>query len=142
MTNRTSGGAKPRITLTAIDHEKLTQLAIAATNTFPDVAAELGDEVARARVLAKGRQLADAVRMGSEVLFQDEVTGKTTTVTLVYPPEADIAQGKISILTPIGTALIGLSVGQSINWTTRSGDGKRPTVQAVRDPAAGAPQPA
>ncbi|MGO4740302.1 nucleoside diphosphate kinase regulator [Bosea sp. 2KB_26] len=134
MTSQTSGGAKPRITLTAVDHEKLTQLANAATNTFPDVAAELSDEVARARVLAKGKQLADTVRMGSEVVYHDEVTGKKTTVTLVFPPDADIAQGKISILTPIGTALIGLSISQSINWTTRGGDVKRLTVQAVRDP--------
>ncbi|WP_439496352.1 nucleoside diphosphate kinase regulator [Bosea sp. (in: a-proteobacteria)] len=135
MASRLSGGAKPRITLTAVDHERLTQLATAATDTFPEVAAELADELARARVLAKGRHLADTVRMGSEVLFRDETTGRETTVTLVYPQDADIAQGRISILTPVGTALIGLSVGQSINWTTRGGDVKRLTVQAVREPA-------
>jgi regulator of nucleoside diphosphate kinase len=135
MASRPSGGAKPRITLTAIDHERLTQLATAATDTFPEVAAELADELARARVLAKGRHLDDAVRMGSEVLFRDETTGRETTVTLVYPQDADIAQGRISILTPVGTALIGLSIGQSINWTTRGGDVKRLTVQAVREPA-------
>jgi regulator of nucleoside diphosphate kinase len=135
MASRLSGGAKPRITLTAVDHERLTQLATAATDTFPEVAAELADELARARVLAKGRHLDDAVRMGSEVLFRDETTGRETTVTLVYPQDADIAQGRISILTPVGTALIGLSVGQSINWTTRGGGVKRLTVQAVREPA-------
>lgn len=135
MASRLSGGAKPRITLTAIDHERLTQLATAATDTFPEVAAELADELARARVLAKGRHLDDTVRMGSEVLFRDEMTGRETTVTLVYPQDADIAQGRISILTPVGTALIGLSIGQSINWTTRGGDVKRLTVQDVREPA-------
>lgn len=135
MASRLSGGAKPRITLTAIDHERLTQLATAATDTFPEVAAELADELARARVLTKGRHLGDTVRMGSEVLFCDETTGRETTVTLVYPQDADIAQGRISILTPVGTALIGLSVGQSINWTTRGGDVKRLTVRDVREPA-------
>lgn len=137
-----SAAAKPRITLTDVDHAKLSQLAGAAANTFPDVAAELSDELARARILAKGKQLADTVRMGSEVVYRDESTGRTTTVTLVYPQDADIAQGKISILTPIGTALIGLSVGQSINWTTRSGEVRRLTVQSVREPATSPVEPA
>ena len=66
--------------------------------------------------------------MGSEVEFRDETTGTVRKVTLVYPGEADIALGKISVLTPIGTALIGLGVGQSIMWETRTGDLKRLTV--------------
>lgn len=58
--------------------------------------------------------------MGSIVEFRSN-DGQERRVTLVYPGEADIAQGKISILTPIGTALIGLAPGQSISWTARDG---------------------
>ena len=54
MTKRTGGGAKPRITLTANDHEKLSVLANAAAHTMPEVAAELADELDRAHVLAIG----------------------------------------------------------------------------------------
>ena len=55
-------------------------------------------------------------------------------VTLVFPGEADIAQGKISILTPIGAALIGLSAGQSIDWTARDGRIHRLKVESVEAP--------
>ncbi|MBX9462674.1 MAG: GreA/GreB family elongation factor [Aquamicrobium sp.] len=45
--------------------------------------------------------------------------GENQSVTLVFPGEADMAQGKVSILTPIGVALIGLAAGQTIDWTAR-----------------------
>ena len=73
--------------------------------------------------------------VNSEVVYRDDTTGRVQTVTLVYPNEADIAKGKASVLTPIGTALIGLAVGRSINWRTRTGDMKRLTVLQVREPS-------
>src|SRR5919205_967312 len=126
-----NGSVKPRITLTTHDHERLSQLARAAAQTMPDMAAELTEELDRAHVLAKGRHPVDAVCMGSEVVYRDDTTGRTQTVTLVYPNEADIAKGRVSVLTPIGTALIGLPVGKSIDWTTRTGETKRLTVLQV-----------
>jgi regulator of nucleoside diphosphate kinase len=141
MTKKIAVGAKPRITLTARDHEKLTALANAAAHTVPNVAAELSEELDRAHVLAKGRYSADAVHMGCEVEFRDEMTGRVQTVTLVYPNEADISKGRISVLTPIGTALIGLPVGKSIDWNTRSGERKRLTVLQVKGTAVVEPQP-
>ncbi len=56
---------------------------------------------------------------------------------LVFPGQADIGAGKISILTPIGTALIGLSEGQSIVWTARDGKERRLTVIKVENPPEG-----
>jgi regulator of nucleoside diphosphate kinase len=141
MTKRT-GAAKPRITLTANDHEKLSVLANAAAHTMPEVAAELADELDRGHVLPTGRHPVDTVCMGCEVDFRDDVTGRVQTVALVYPNEADISKGRISVLTPIGTALIGLPVGKSIDWTTRTGETKRLTVLQVREPAAAEPEPA
>jgi regulator of nucleoside diphosphate kinase len=135
MTKTLNGGAKPRITLSAHDHERLSQLARAAANTMPDVASELADELDRAHVLAKGRHPVDVVCMGSEVDYRDDTTGRIQTVTLSYPNEADIAKGRVSVLTPIGTALIGLAAGKSINWRTRTGEMKRLTVLQVREPA-------
>jgi regulator of nucleoside diphosphate kinase len=132
---KTTSSAKPRITLTAADHDRLSQLARAASHTMPDVASELMDELDRAQVLARGRHPVDTVCMGSEVVYRDDTTGRVQAVTLVYPNEADIAKGKASVLTPIGTALIGLAVGRSINWRTRTGDMKRLTVLQVREPS-------
>jgi regulator of nucleoside diphosphate kinase len=71
--------------------------------------------------------------MGSTVEFRSD-TGQQRRVTLVYPGEADFAQGRISILTPIGAALIGLSPGQSIAWTSRDGRQHRLTVLSVAQP--------
>ncbi|RDI56401.1 nucleoside diphosphate kinase regulator [Microvirga subterranea] len=139
MTKRTSGGAKPRIVLAAAEHNRLSALADAASGTMPDVAAALAEELDRAHVLPAGRRPSDTVVMGCEVDFRDDVTGKVQTVTLVYPNEADISQGRISVLTPIGTALIGLPVGKSIDWITRNGESKRLTVLQVREPAAADP---
>ncbi|RDI52268.1 nucleoside diphosphate kinase regulator [Microvirga subterranea] len=134
MTKATSGGVKPRIILTAADHERLSVLANAAANTIPEVAAELSEELDRAHVLPKGRHPIDTVCMGCAVDFRDDMTGRVQTVTLVYPQEADISEGRISVLTPIGTALIGLTVGKSIDWVTRTGESKRLTVLQVREP--------
>ena len=114
----TTGLAKPRITLSAGDYERLSMLAHVARNRMPDLADELADEIGRAHVLAKGRNPKHIVCMNSEAEFRDDTTGKTRRVTLVYPEDADISQGKISVLTPVGTALIGLEIGHSISWET------------------------
>ena len=71
--------------------------------------------------------------MGSQVRFRDETTGLAREVQLVYPQQADSAAGRISILTPVGTALIGLSEGQSMTWSDRSGKAKRLTVLEVKN---------
>lgn len=77
---------------------------------------------------------ADVVQMGSTVTYKPD-TGEARSVTLVFPGDADIAQGKISILTPIGTALIGLATGQAIAWTARDGRTHHLEVLEVRQPA-------
>jgi len=127
--------SKPRIRISAEDSERLSALVRAAMAAMPDVAASLADEIDRAQVLPKARVPGNVVRMGSLVEFRDETTGAVRTATLVYPDEADIARGKVSVLTPIGTALLGLAVGQSITWETRTGDERRLTVLDVRAPA-------
>lgn len=125
----------PSIKVTTEDYTRLSGIASAAMNRAPDVASYLADELDRARIVAPGYQGVAFVKMGCRVEFRDETTGRTQTVTLVYPGEADIEQGKISVLTPIGAALIGLSKDQSIAWTTRSGEVKRLSVLDIREPA-------
>ena len=130
----TRGHARPTIILSAEDYERLSVLARAARKRMPDLADELADEIGRARVLAKGRYPQDIVCMNSEVEFRDDTTGKVQRVTLVYPAEADISQRKVSVLTPVGTALIGLRSGRSITWETPNGEARQLTVLSVRAP--------
>lgn len=132
METRTTGEArqKPHISISASDHARLTKLADAIAERHALLADELSGELERAEIVADEVIARDIICMGSMVRFADE-KGTERTVTLVFPGEADIAEGKLSILTPVGTALIGLGVGQSILWTGRDGQQHRLTVLQV-----------
>lgn len=131
-----SAKRKADIVVTQGDYQRLQGLANAARQRQPEIAEELAGELDRAGVVADGEIAPDVVRMGSSVEYRTEA-GATRTVTLVFPGEADIAEGKVSILTPIGTALLGLSPGQSIDWLARDGQSHRLTILSVRQqPAA------
>lgn len=137
QTTLASSESMPSITVSETDYERLSSLAVAAEERVPDVAHVLLTEMARARVVPAGALPAHVVQMGSTVEFRAD-SGQHKRVTLVYPGEADLAAGTISILTPIGAALIGLSPGQSIAWTARDGRQHRLTVLSVAPPAASA----
>jgi regulator of nucleoside diphosphate kinase len=83
------------------------------------------DEVAHER---------EIVRMGSTLEYETQA-GDTRTVTLVFPQDEDISSDRISILTPIGVALIGLSVGDSMDWRRRDGSSQRLRVTRILMPA-------
>ncbi len=114
----------PSLYLTQDDLERLSQLLDSQGGRF----AKLEGELARAKVVPRADIPRDVVTMNSRVLFENETTGERREVTLVYPHEADIDAGKISILVPVGTALLGLRVGQSIDWTLPSGEKHRYSV--------------
>lgn len=135
MTNSTKRSARPAIVLTAEDHLMLSRAVAGAGERLAELAAELARELDRARILPEGRKSADHVHIGSGVTFRDEATAKETTITLVRPEEADVDAGKISVMTPVGVALIGMAAGKSIDWATRSGEIRRLTVTEVREPA-------
>ena len=88
------------------------------------------NEIDRARIVSDRSMRAAFVRMGSTVTYVvDGNPGRT--VTLVYPADADIEDGRISITTPVGTALIGLKAGQSISFLTGNGRAHDLTVIEV-----------
>lgn len=125
---------KPKIIVGTADHERLTALAVAMQDRMPEVSDELQAEMERAKVVAAKSVPADVVRMGSFVTFESDAA-PARRVQLVFPGEADIAAGRVSVLTPIGTALIGLAAGQSIAWTARDGRRHVLTVLAVEQPS-------
>lgn len=124
---------KPAIVLTRTDHERLYRLAEAHGGRNPVVSKELLIELDRARIVQDTKIGANVARMGSRIRFTSDL-GEDRSVTLVFPVEADIAANKISILTPIGAALIGLSTGQSIDWVARDGRLHRLHVEEVASP--------
>lgn len=121
----------PAIVLADAEHESLVSLASEAEERLPGVGEPLLTELDRAKIVAENELPADVVRMGSTVVFRSD-DGQERKVTLVYPAKADIAEGKISVMTPIGAALIGMREGASINWTARDGREQRLTVLSVR----------
>lgn len=110
------------------DFEKLTSLV---NNTRFETVELLEAELNRASIVPDDELPADVVSMNSKVRFQDLGTGKETVVTLVYPHEANIEKNRISVLAPIGSALIGLQVGQVIQWPIPKGKEMQVRVIAV-----------
>ena len=135
MQDNTKTRRKPNIRISQSDHARLSAVASTVAARSPETSDELLAELERARIVADGWVSAGTVQMGSTVTFKPD-TGNAKTVTLVFPGDADISEGKVSVLTPIGTALIGLSAGQSIMWTARDGRRHELSVLAVGQPAA------
>lgn len=122
----------PPVILDAAYIERLQGLAAAAMNRAPEVADRLMNEIERATVLPSEDVPGNVVNIGSEVTFREGENGREQTVTLVLPEHADIAQRRVSVVTPIGAALIGLVEGASISWENRDGETRQLTVTKVR----------
>ncbi len=131
-----AAAARPAITLGAAEAERLSALALRSEASAPLVAELLLGEIERARICPDARVPADVVRIGSRVAFVDEAHGEARTVQLVWPAEADIAQGRVSVMTPVGAGLIGLKPGQSILWPDRGGEQRLLRIESVTPPSA------
>jgi regulator of nucleoside diphosphate kinase len=111
---------------------QLVALADAAAQRHPLAASLLLEEADRTELVPAAELPPTTVALGSHVEFADSATGETRSVRLVLPGEADIAAGRVSVLSLVGAGLIGLSEGQSIDWPTQDGRTRRLTVQRVR----------
>jgi regulator of nucleoside diphosphate kinase len=102
------------------DHDLQRLLPILDQSDTPE--SELLDwELHRATIVEQRSVSPDVVTMNSEVVYEDFATGARRTVRLVYPKDADASRGWISVLAPIGSALLGLRVGQQIEWQLPTG---------------------
>lgn len=134
--------AQPRIVIDRAYIDKLESLTYGARRNMPSVADRLLEELVRARVAESAKMPPNVVTIGNTVTYRDEATGREQTVALVFPGEADIAVGRVSVLTPIGVALLGLREGASISWDTRQGETRRLTVTRVAPAVVSGPTPA
>ncbi len=96
-----------------------------------ELADALDEELSRADIVDSQNLPGDAVAMNSTVTYRDLETKAETTVTLVFPTEADIAEKKISVLSPVGVALLGLRIGGRIQWPMPNGKFKHFEILAV-----------
>lgn len=110
---------EPPIVILKNDFEKLR--GYASASGLSPVADYLANELDRADVVDDFSRAERVVRLGSRVRYKDSANNIARNVTLVLPNDADISVGRVSVLTPVGAALLGLSVGQEITYTPPSG---------------------
>lgn len=135
MTLQPTSGLPPSILLSRLDAARLDALLESPQWQNDPAADALLGELARAEIRDDAAMPADVVGMHARVECVDERSGDRHDLTLVFPQEADAGAGRISVLAPVGSALLGLAVGQSIDWTTPQGRALRLRVTGVQ-PAA------
>ena len=127
------------IFITETDMEKLRRLLDSVRSSASkdqEHLAMLEGELDRANVVSADRVPADVVTMNSKVRMTDLATGKEMTYILVFPRDADFSQGKISVLAPIGTAVLGYRAGDVIEWKVPGGRRKLRVEEILRQPEA------
>jgi len=98
--------------------------------------ARLEEEIDSATIMSKDEMPAGIVTMDSTVSFVEEDTGESFFYTLTWPQSADIEQNKISILAPVGMALLGYAAGDTVEWDVPSGR-KRYRIETIRQKESG-----
>lgn len=102
--------------ITTFDLERIQSVIDTAFERDREVADALDSELSRALIVAPSEVSPNVVTMNSRVVYESMSTGDAHEVTLVYPTRSNAADGRISVLAPLGAALLGLSVGDEIHW--------------------------
>ena len=116
MNTQHTSGLPPSLIVSSRDFDRLEALLESPALRHQPAAIALIDELRRAEVLPPEQIPETVITMHSTVDFIDEVTDEHHHLTLVYPNEADVEKGHVSVLAPVGSALLGLSLGQTIQW--------------------------
>lgn len=127
----TNSGLPPSITVSSRDMARLEAMLESPALSRHPAAIALGEELNRAQVLPPEEIPDGIVTMHSKVECEDELHNEKHALTLVYPHEADFDKGRVSVLAPVGSALLGLSLGQTIDWTAPGGRKLRLRVTAI-----------
>jgi regulator of nucleoside diphosphate kinase len=131
----------PDVTITSEDRERLLSLATAALPSRRDgvAASMLLGEIGRATIVPSESLPPDVVGMDCDVEVRDNIKNTTEHLRIVFPSDEDGDGSAISVLTPVGAALLGLSEGASMDWCTAARDRKSLTVIRVRPRTAARP---
>jgi len=113
--------SEPNITISSLDAERLEALLDSLPHDAFPGKSDLMSELNRADIVAPAEVPPSVITMNSTVRFSVESSSEDFTLTLVYPKDMDGSSDKISILAPVGSALLGLSVGSTIEWPKPGG---------------------
>lgn len=123
--------ARPPIIINRLDAERLQRLIDAASDKERFVAELLEEELARGEVIDPEEIPADAVSMNSQIQFTDLTRGRQMIRTLVYPHALAATEDGISVMAPVGAGLIGLRVGDTIDWPLPDGSEVQLRIDAI-----------
>lgn len=123
--------AVPDLLVSRLDCERIEALLEQPIARASDTSA-LRDELARAQIVEPRAMPDDVITMNSTARFRDADSGEEREMTLVYPRDAHGEADRVSILAPVGTALLGLRIGQAIDWPMPGGRQVRLQVLAIR----------
>lgn len=112
---------RPKLMISSLDAERLDKLLESLPQAAFPGKADLEAELARAEIARPEDMPANVVTMNSTVQFEVESTGERFTMTLVYPKDVDGSGDRLSILAPVGSALLGLTSGDRIEWPRPGG---------------------
>ena len=131
LNTHTQTHAQPEIYVTEADFEILSNLAEAVTDRTPG-GRVLAGELARAVIAEPGETAHPFARIGSTLDYEDLSSGQTRQVRLSLPRDASIDDNRISVLTPIGAALVGMTAGETFQWTDPEGRARGVRVLAIK----------
>ncbi|NHZ66223.1 nucleoside diphosphate kinase regulator [Massilia genomosp. 1] len=122
---------RPNIIVSSVDMQRLETLLDSLPAAQSDLKNVLLDELARAELVEPDAMPPDVVTMNSRVRFSLDAPAEEFSLTLAYPKDMQPDGGHVSILSPVGNALIGLAVGDSIDWSRPDGASFQLTVLDV-----------
>ena len=132
MTDRT-------IYITEFDRKRLKQF-LQRTDIYQHAdkknLVDLGRELDRATIVEPKDIPSTVVTMNSRVRFKDLESGEEVVYTIVFPEESDVAHGKISVVAPVGTALLGYKAGDIVQWTVPAGPRRFQIAEVIYQPEA------
>lgn len=122
---------RPNIVISSLDAARLEKMIDSLRGQAFPGKDELEEELARATIVDPKDMPPDVVTMNSTVRFRVESSSEEFTLTLVYPKDVDSSGTKISILAPVGSALLGLSQGDEIEWPKPGGGVLRVRIEEI-----------
>lgn len=127
---------KPTIIINDLDAERLDKLLEQAAYADNPIGEALNEELDRAEILTPQEMPADVVTMNSTVRFLDLISNEEYTRTLVYPASLKDSTEQLSVMAPIGAALLGLRVGDEISWALNGVKTRVKVLEMVYQPEA------
>ena len=121
----------PALIISSLDLQRIEELLEIEPHRSNSGVASLRNELARAKILEPAEMPGDIVTMNSTATVENESSGEIRELTLVYPREADGAANRISVFAPVGIAMLGMRVGESIDWQVPGGRSLRLRIREI-----------